>query len=95
MEVKLSDLRIIFNKILDHLEKNGVTSIELEEDYYWEIPKNQVYNMHKDPKKLSIGQLYEDMEFLNNILKGRDEPIGYGLVWISSILRYIGEGNMA
>lgn len=95
MEVKFDDLRILLDKILKHLEENGIRSIELEEDYYWDMPKEQLYNMKKDPKKLFVGQLYDDMESLSDILNGKDEPLGYALVWLSSILRYIGEENMA
>ncbi len=47
--------------------------------------------MNKEPSEFDIGQLYEDYHFLEGILLNNDEPIGYSLVWLSSILKYIGE----
>lgn len=95
MKVKFDDLRILLDKILKHLEEDGIKSVELESDYYWNIPKEYLYDSYEEPKELDMGQLYDDMEFLNNILEGRNEPIGHALVWLSAILRYIGEENVA
>lgn len=94
MKVKLNDLLIVTKKIISHLEENGINEIELDKDFYWSIPKEELYEVNKNPVDLDIGQLYDDMEFLDNILKDKNDPIGFALVWLSSIFRYIGEMNV-
>ncbi|MCK4764119.1 MAG: hypothetical protein KAW12_18110 [Candidatus Aminicenantes bacterium] len=91
MKIKVSDLKKLSSIVLKHLEKNGEKEIELSSDYYWYIPKEQLYDLDNDPDELLMGQLYDDWENLNMILKREDEPLGYALVWLSSIFRFIGE----
>lgn len=91
MLVKLSDLRTLSNLILTHLEQKGLKSIELTDDYYWDLPKEKLYDPYQDPCDFEMGQLSDDWSDLLKILEGKNEPIGYGLVWLSSILRAIGE----
>ena len=95
MKVKLKDLLLFAEKIIKHLEKEGVKEIELEKDFYWDIPYPQIYDMNSDPSELLVGQLYDDLEFLKKMLEDDGEPIGHALVWLSSILRYAGETNVA
>ena len=91
--VTLQQLRDATTAMLDHLESYGHTRFELETDYYWSIPREQRCNMHRDPepKELTIGQLYDDAAHVRKVAAGRDEPMAYSLVWLSTVLREIGE----
>lgn len=92
LRINISDLRKINEMLLDQLESNGHTSIEVESDFYWMIlKKEQLYDPGETPNNLGLGQLYDDYEWLENILEGRNEPIVYAFVWLSSIYRYLGE----
>jgi hypothetical protein len=91
MQVKISDLRALIEQLLSHLEENGHSCVELSGDYYWDIPREYRYDPHKEPKDLNLGQLTDDWTELLKISEGKSEPLGYALVWLSSILRVVGE----
>lgn len=95
MEVKLSLLKAVTEKILTRLEESGCSSVTISEDFYWAIPKEGRYDPYSQPKELTLGQLTDDLSELERIATGESEPISYGLVWLSSILRVIGEKIVA
>ena len=91
MNVKLAELQAIVDRLFAHLEETGRKDFEVPEDYYWSIEKDEIYDPLKDPKNLTMGQLSDDWDELKAILEGDNPPIGYALVWLSAILRVIGE----
>ena len=94
INVDLEEIRSALETVFDHLKKNGVTTIEIEEDYYWNVPQEDVYNPLVDPTDLDLGQLTDDWSRLQSIRTGEDPVVGYALVWASSLLRRIGELNV-
>jgi hypothetical protein len=91
MTVKVSELRSICETLLNHLEENGFSTIEITSDFYWNIPEGTRYDRYEEPKEFTMGQLSDDWNELQKILRGNREPLGYALVWYSAILRAIGE----
>lgn len=91
MDIKVSDLRKISERLFRHLEENGISSVEINADYYWNIPIDQVYDPYKEPDQLDMGQLSDDWGDLEKVLSNEMEPISYNLVDLSAILRAIGE----
>lgn len=91
MQIEVSKLREISKKLFSHLENNGYDQVELEVDFYWNIPEEEKYQMENSPKDLDIGQLDEDWDFLQEVLKQDHEPIGYEFVWLGKVLEAIGE----
>jgi hypothetical protein len=91
MTINVSELRVITEKLFTHLENLGINSVEITEDYYWDIPEEQKYNILKEPKELDVGQLTDDWEFLLKVLEPNREPLGYSFVWLGKLLEAIGE----
>lgn len=91
MNIQISDLREVCEQLFSHLETNGHTSIEITDDYYWHIIKEQKYDPYRQPNDLTLGQLTDDWIELKKITEGKSEPLGYAFVWVASILRAIGE----
>lgn len=60
MEVRVDELRKTTNSLLSYLEENNITKIDLEKDYYWNIPKESRYQVENEPNELTVGQLSED-----------------------------------
>jgi len=94
--IDLKELQKATNRIFDHLYKHNIYNVELKHDYYYDIPAEELYVVRDGliqdhPKNIFVGQLYDDLEFVEKIAKGTDEPIGHALVWVSSLFRYIGE----
>jgi len=91
MNIQTSDLRKLCMMLLDHIEAQGVTSFELDVDYYWDVLPEARYNPTATPKDLGLGQLYDDWETVSRVLNGESDPIAYMLVPLSPILRRLGE----
>ena len=91
MEVTTRELRQAVTKLLDHLDEAGHGLLNINNDYYWSIPANQRYDPYKEPAKFTLGQLSDDWSEIKRIIAGESAPIGYGLVWLSAVIRAIGE----
>jgi hypothetical protein len=91
MNVKLVDLHWMSERIFEHLRELGVESVDIPVDYYWNIPKGQIYNPYQQPTELDLGQLTDDWRELQKLTDPESQPIAYHLVWLSTILRAIGE----
>ncbi|MCP4347870.1 MAG: hypothetical protein GY795_20395 [Desulfobacterales bacterium] len=44
-----------------------------------------------NPSDCTLGQLSDDWSNLQKILNSENEPTGYALVWLASIMRTVGE----
>lgn len=92
MKIQLTDLRRAADALFDHLEQTGRTEIDVTEDFYWSIPEKHLYSAYTSPteSELTMGQLSDDWNEVAKIASGQRPPIAYALVWLSSILRFIG-----
>ena len=91
MKVSISDLQELSQRLLLHIEQSGHEFVEIPVDYYWDVSEDSRYNPLKEPKNLNLGQIEDDWSELQKIIQGKNEPIGYALVWLAAILRAIGE----
>jgi len=92
VRIQLSDLRRAADALFDHLEQTGRTEVEVTEDFYWSIPEKHLYSVYAPPPEsdLTMGQLSDDWNELTKIASGKSPPLAYALVWLSSLLRFIG-----
>ncbi len=90
MKITSSELRRSLDIVLRYLEEAGRSEFVIEDDYYWNVPAAELYEPYLEPPKLSFGQLSHDLERLESIWSGKDEPIGLALVWLGDVLKAIG-----
>jgi hypothetical protein len=92
VEIKVSELRIVINRILDHIEHDlGRASVKLDQDSYWDVANAERYDFTKSPESFEHGQLQDDWDFLSSILKDKDQAVALMLFHVAPLLRYIGE----
>jgi hypothetical protein len=91
MKINVEDLARASNLLFEHLQKEGVNVIDIDADYYWNIPKEQRYEPYTEPSQFNLGQLTDDLQEVTAILNGEKEPTGYALVWLSALMRSVGE----
>ncbi len=91
MTISTTELRNIFDRLVTKLEAEGHQTIELTQDYYWDIQAPARYKMYETPGNPSIGQLSDEWSSLQRVLNGESEPLNYNLIWLAAILRAIGE----
>lgn len=95
MKVRVSELRRATNLLFDHLEASGQDEITVESGYYWNIPTEALYAVYEEPSDFTMGQLSDDLNEVRHLLTGTKPPIAHALVWVSALLRYVGEKVVA
>lgn len=92
LEVSLTELRRAVDLLLNHLEAvaDGDT-VRLDEDYFWSIPQDALYDVNRTPAELTVGQLSWSWQHLTDLLADPDQAIGNHLVWLAEVLRAIGQ----
>lgn len=83
-------LRQVVNRALDHVRDVKSDQVELEKDYFWSIPTEELYDVYSRPENLTVGQVTESWENLRSLLARGDAVPGYALVWIADVLRALG-----
>lgn len=93
-EIEISELRLVINRILDHIEHClGKSKITLDHNDYWDVAYEERYDFGKSPQKFDHGQLADDWEFLSTIIKDKDQAVTLMLLHAAPLLRRIGEQN--
>ncbi|MBL7988062.1 MAG: hypothetical protein JNJ94_08370 [Chlorobi bacterium] len=90
MEIRINDLRRIADILLEHIGRSHQV-VELDKDFYWHIPKAEIYNPYSKPADLTLGQLHDDWENLQELLSEKPQPLEYHLVRFAALCRAIGE----
>lgn len=92
MELKTSDIKKIIKTLLVELNSLDIaSSFTFDEDLYWNILDEELYDAYKDPVGLTMGSLIDDWEFLQPVLNGKREIIDYDLYKLAAILRFLGK----
>ena len=94
MQISIEKLKALADLLLSHVEESGSKTIEIGDDYYWDVPESARYNPSDKPIDLTIGQLSDDVSELRRMLAGDTPVLGYGLVWLSAVLRRVGETSV-
>ncbi|MBK9262153.1 MAG: hypothetical protein IPM54_20410 [Polyangiaceae bacterium] len=94
MRVTTEELRAAALALLEHLDKTGQKEFEIEEDYYWFVSQEEVYNPYQSPKELTLGQLSHDLEEMQALAHHKREPLGYAMVWLAAVMRRVGEKSV-
>ena len=91
MRADLNTIEKAMLTVFQHLRDRGIDSLELEKDFYWNIAAEQRFDPYREPDDFSLGQLSDDWTEIEKIAAGQQEPLGYCLVWMAALIRYIGE----
>jgi|SRR3954447_7309424 hypothetical protein len=90
--IKISDLRLVICRILDHVEQDlGHGTLKLDQDSYWDVADDERYDFTRIPKNFEHGQLRDDWEFLSSIINDKDQAVSFMLVHVAPLLRRIAE----
>lgn len=90
MEIDVQELRRFADILLQTVEENEGRTFMLEEDDFWSVPPDALFDIEHGPGKLTIGSLAWSHEFLSKMLDDPDDVLPYGLVWLAEIFHAIG-----
>jgi len=89
MDIEKKDLIELIDLLKSEIDGWFHEGIDFEDDFYWDIDREELYQFSKEPNDLSLGQLTEDWSELKR-LKDKDQiPIKYDLQRLGVILRYL------
>jgi len=92
MKVKIDDIEKVASLLLSKLKESKGNEIELNNDFYWDISEEELYNPYQDPKNITLGQLSDDLEEIQRLIKS-DDAITYDLKRLASILKALSIEN--
>lgn len=92
MKINIDKLQWIITLLLLKLKEGKGNEIELENDFYWDISEKELYNPYEMPQNISLGQLSDDLEEVERLLKS-DDAISYDLKRVSNILKSLSIEN--
>ncbi len=90
VQVSVEQLRHVFDRLLTHVV-GAAPDVAVSKDYFWSIPSPARYDVYAEPGELTIGQVSEAWAALQGMLEDETKMLGYGLVWLSEVLRAIGD----
>ncbi|MCX4986648.1 hypothetical protein [Streptomyces sp. NBC_00572] len=91
LRIPLDQLRTAFELALQHIEASAGSAAALEHDYFWSVPGDELYDVPNEPKSITIGQLSESWQHLEDLLADPNRAVGHHLVWLADVLRAIGQ----
>jgi len=92
MEIDLEELRRFADILLRTVEENEGRKYILDEDDFWSVPPDALFDIAHEPNELDIGSLAWSHEFLSSMMQDIDDVLPYGLVWLAQILTALGLG---
>jgi hypothetical protein len=91
MKVNIQELKQLCELILTHLEQQGYSEIEREQDAYWTVISREDLYANDGHPKLGGGSLSDDLESLEKILDGTNPPTTIDFHGLGNILIAIGD----
>jgi len=92
MKVNIDEIQKITSLLLSKLKESKGNEIEINNDYYWEISNEELYNPYEEPRNITLGQLSDDLDEVHRLLQS-DDAIMYDLKRIAGILKTLSLEN--
>ena len=91
MKIATHELRIIVERLFRHLDERNIEELEFPYDYYWDIPKEDLYDSYKEPSHFTIGQLSDSWEDLKKLQDPSRDPLVHDFVDLAAVLKAVGQ----
>lgn len=91
VQIPIDQLRRALDAALRHIEASAGPTVTLKEDLFWSVSADELYSMGTEPQALTIGQLSESWQHVEDLLAHQDRAVGYHLVWLADVIRAIGQ----
>lgn len=78
--LSVAALRTAVNRLLDAVEEQLGDRVELEVDYYWNVPLDKAYDPYESPV-LDMGQVSDDVDSVHQFSATRDDAVA---IWHES-----------
>lgn len=89
VRVSVADLREALSRLLDAVEREYGSDIDLGADFYWVVDRSAAYSLDRpEAEELTVGQLSDDIGSLRGLLAGGIQPeaLWHDLAHLTGIL---------
>lgn len=93
MKVDVDVLERALTRVIAHLRCASQADLQVDQNMYWFIQKSSLNDVTCVPSEqnMSLGDLEDDWKELLALANSERDPIGYDLVWLSAVLRSLGD----
>jgi hypothetical protein len=91
LSIPIPRLREAFERAIDQLAELEGNTLHLRHDYFWSIPADELYDVYSRPTNITIGQVSESWQHIQDLLDGKTDFLNYHLIWLSDVVRAIGQ----
>jgi len=89
MKIDLKEMLEIIDVIKNEIVETMPNEIEIEDDYFWIINENDIFDYNTDPLVNEMGQISDEWMQLRRLLEPGSVPISNDLARLSSIFMFI------
>lgn len=93
MKANINEIEKITSLLLLNLKEKLGNEIELENDFYWNISSEEIYQPYLEPKNISLGQLSDDLKEISRLSNSPNLAIPYDLKRLSEIIKALSIEN--
>lgn len=93
MLININEIERITSLLLSKFREIKGDEVELNNDYYWDISDDELYNPYEIPKNITLGQLSFDLESIQRLKITNSDAISYDLIKVASILKALSIEN--
>lgn len=94
MNITIDKLKKDSEYIFAYLAENyGTSSVEVEDDFCWDIPKEEMFDIAKEPQNHTLASIYDAIQHIENLDSKSESnvPTAYSLKMLSLLMRYMSE----
>lgn len=94
MNITIDKLKKDSEYIFAYLAENyGKLSIEIEDDFCWDIPKEEMFDISNEPKNCTLASIYDAIHHIESLDNKSESnvPTAYSLRMLSLLIRYMSE----
>ena len=93
MKVNIDEIQKITSFLLSRLREEKGNEIEIENDFYWDISSDELYNPYDTPENISLGQLSDQLKEIKRLSVSPDNAVSYDLKRIAVIIKALSIEN--
>lgn len=74
--IQIENLRVMCERIFHFIQNDlGISSVELNRNFYWNLPEDVRYNMEDVPLPQNVGSLVDDYEFIQSAITDKEQAL--------------------
>ena len=68
MKIAIDEIKLIFESLIERLEKDKIETLEIETDYYWIVLSDEWDDLSSKSPSVAVGSLIDDWNSLQDVV---------------------------